>query len=126
LHFFELYRLDLDSHSHALSEEIPDIGRGPEIETAVAEAYRANVKTAESRSAGRIGDSAFLSASHYGDFIPIIKAGNRGDHVTVKAVRRGPGMYRWRSPNGSSSWKDAARPASSMSNRIVTSLGSSA
>src|SRR5665213_1678047 len=94
LHFFELYRLNLRSHAHGLGEEIPDIRRGPEIDTVAVEADRANVETTESRSASGIGDRAFLSASHYGDFIPIVKAGNRGDHITVKTVRRGPGMYR--------------------------------
>ncbi|MES1258398.1 MAG: hypothetical protein ABUS51_08205, partial [Acidobacteriota bacterium] len=33
-------------------------------------------------------------AGHYGDFFPIVNAGNRGDHITVKTVRRGPRMYR--------------------------------
>jgi hypothetical protein len=37
LHFFELYRLDLDSHSHRLGEEILDICRGPGIETIAVE-----------------------------------------------------------------------------------------
>jgi hypothetical protein len=94
LHFFELHRLDLDSHAHALGEEIPDIGSRPEIETVAIEADRANVETTESRSATRIGDSAFLGAGHYGDFIPIVKAGNCGDHIPVKTVGRRPGMNR--------------------------------
>jgi hypothetical protein len=94
LHFFELHWLNLDSHAHGLGEEIPDIGRGPETSIVGAETDRANVKTTESRSASGIGRKAFLSASHYGDLIPIIKAGNCGDHITVKTVRRGPGMYR--------------------------------
>ncbi len=94
LHFFELYRLDLHSQAHGLGEEILDISRGPEIQTVAIEADRANVETTESRFAARIGDGAFLRAGHYGDFIPIIKAGNCGDHITVKTVRRVPGMYR--------------------------------
>jgi hypothetical protein len=94
LHFFELYRLDLNSHSHGLGDETLDISCRPEIQTVAVEADRANVETAESRTASKIGDRAFLCASHYSDFIPIVKAGNSGDYISIKTVNCGPGMYR--------------------------------
>jgi len=51
LHFFELYRLYLDSHAHGLGQEFLDIGGGPDIETVAVEADRANIETTESRPA---------------------------------------------------------------------------
>jgi hypothetical protein len=93
LHFLELYRLDLDSHPHSLSEEILDISRRPELGTIAIKAHRANVETTKSRSV-RSFARAFLGTCHYSDFIPIIKARNCGDHITVKTVRLRPGMGR--------------------------------